>query len=151
MVRFLLAASLLFLAGAASPAAPAAAPSPPAEIKISASVGEVTFRHQAHFEERAITCVQCHHQINAHRLETPHPEYLKSSSINCQLCHDESGKAKQVYDCKQCHRTTPLNVADETLSAKVVIHKQCWNCHEAGTAKQASASCASCHSKKKAP
>jgi hypothetical protein len=150
MVRSLLAAALLFfLAGAAS-AAPAAAPSPPAEIKISASVGEVMFRHQAHFQERSIECVQCHHQINAHRLETPHPEYLKSSSINCEVCHDESGKPKQVYDCKQCHRTTPLNVADETLSAKVVIHKQCWNCHPAGTAKEASASCTLCHSGKKA-
>ncbi len=151
MVRTLLAAASLALLAAAFPAR-ADSVQPPKEIRIAASVGEVTFRHEAHFKERGIQCVECHHQINARKLQTPHPDYLKSSWINCQVCHDEAGKTKQdFYACSTCHHTTPANVADETLSAKVVVHKQCWKCHAAGTAKEASASCASCHSGRKAP
>jgi hypothetical protein len=124
----------------------------PAEITIPSSVGEVTFRHQAHFKDRAIECVQCHHQINARTLNTPHPDYLKSSWINCKVCHEEPGKAKakqKVYACSECHRAVPANIADETLSAKVVVHRQCWKCHDVSTAKEASKSCELCHSGKR--
>lgn len=122
----------------------------PSEIKIPSSVGEVTFRHQAHIRDRGINCVECHHQINAKKLTTPHPDYLTSSWINCKTCHNESGKAEQkVYMCSGCHHTNPIHIADETLSAKVVIHKQCWKCHAVGTAKDASKSCELCHSGKR--
>lgn len=122
----------------------------PSEITIPSSVGEVIFRHQAHIKDRGINCVECHHQINAKKLNTPHPDYLKSSWINCKVCHDESGKVKQkVYACSECHRTNPINIADETLSAKVVIHKQCWKCHQVSTGKEASKGCEFCHSGKK--
>ena len=122
----------------------------PSIINRPSSVGEVTFRHQAHIKNFGVKCVQCHHQINAKNLNTPHPDYLKSSWINCKGCHEESGKTKEkVYACSECHRTNPRNIADETLSAKVVIHKQCWKCHEVGTAKKASRGCESCHSGKK--
>lgn len=142
---------LAAVAFAASPARSDAVPIP-SEIRIAASVGEVTFRHEAHIKDRGIPCSQCHHGINARKLETPHPEYLKSSWINCTVCHDEKGKTEQnVYACSECHRTTSANIADETLSAKVVIHKQCWTCHAAGTAKEASQSCEKCHSGKRAP
>jgi len=119
----------------------------PSEIHIPSSVGEVTFRHQMHTGDLAIKCVECHHQINARTLNTPHPDYLKSSWINCKVCHDESGKIRQkAYTCSDCHPTNPVNIADETLSAKVVIHKQCWKCHPVSTGKGASKGCEKCHS-----
>jgi len=152
MMRYLLAAApviVLLLAGAASKAD---AQQIPNEITFPSSVGEVTFQHQKHFQDRGIQCGACHHQINAKKLITPHPDYLKSSWINCTVCHDESGKVKQqVYACSACHHTTPMNIADETLSAKVVIHKQCWKCHPVSTGKEASKSCEFCHSGKKTP
>lgn len=122
----------------------------PSDINIPSSVGEVTFRHQMHIRDLAIKCAECHHQINANTLNTPHPDYLKSSWINCGTCHNESGKIKQdVYTCSECHHTAPVSIADETLSTKVVIHKQCWKCHAVGTGKEASMACDKCHSGKK--
>ena len=123
----------------------------PSEISIASSVGEVVFHHQMHTKDLGIKCVECHHQINAKKLDTPHPDYLKSSWINCRICHNGSEKIKQnVYSCSECHHTNPINIADETLSAKVVIHKQCLKCHEVGTGKEASKGCEKCHSAKKA-
>ncbi|OGA16313.1 MAG: hypothetical protein A3I63_00595 [Betaproteobacteria bacterium RIFCSPLOWO2_02_FULL_66_14] len=123
----------------------------PSQIVIPSSVGEVTFLHQAHTEDRAIGCAECHHQINAKALNTPHPDYLQSSWINCKACHREQNRVKQgVYACSTCHPASPTNIADETLSAKVVIHKQCWNCHPVSTGKEASRSCETCHSGNKA-
>lgn len=121
----------------------------PSEIKFRSSVGEVTFPHQMHIKDFGVNCVECHHQISARKLSTPHPDYLKSSWINCKTCHSESGKDQQVFACSECHRTNPKNIADETLSAKVVIHKRCWKCHQAGTGKEASMSCEKCHTGKK--
>ena len=123
----------------------------PSEISIPSSVGEVIFRHQMHISDLSIKCVECHHQINAKTLNTPHPDYLESSWINCKVCHDESGKIKQkAYTCSDCHHSNPIDIANETLSAKVVIHKQCWKCHPVTTGKEASQSCEKCHSGKKA-
>jgi hypothetical protein len=165
MIRYLLAAAsvmVLVAAGLPSEAAPSnaasakAAPAKmdtlkiPSEIVIPASVGEVRFRHQMHIEDLSIKCGDCHHQINAKKLSTPHPDYFGSSWINCKTCHDGSEKiAQKPYLCSECHRTGPKNIADETLSAKVVVHKQCWKCHSVGTGKEASESCEKCHSGKK--
>ena len=122
----------------------------PSVKSFPSSVGEVTFTHETHIKDRAIQCVECHHQINAKKLDTPHPDYFKSSSIKCEICHNESDKVKQkAYTCSGCHRTNPINIADETLSAKVVIHKQCWKCHQVGAGKEASKACDFCHSGKK--
>lgn len=122
----------------------------PSVRSFPSSVGEVTFTHEVHIKDRAIPCVECHHQINAKKLKTPHPDYFKSSSIKCEICHKESEKVQQkVYTCSGCHRTNPVNIADETLSAKVVIHKQCWKCHQVGAGKEASKACEFCHSGKK--
>lgn len=152
MIRHLLVAgSAIFLLAASLPAVSDNVQLP-AEIIIPSSVGEVRFLHKKHIEDRAIQCVECHHQINAKKLSTPHPEYLKSSWINCAVCHDESGKMKQpVFTCVACHHTNPVNISDETLSAKVVIHKQCWKCHAVSAGKEASKSCELCHSGKKTP
>lgn len=137
-------------AGAATDGTKPVAGQAPSQIKIPSSVGEVTFNHQKHIADLGIKCVECHHQINAKKLNTPHPDYLKSSWINCQICHDGSKKTGQaVYACSGCHRDNPTNIADETLSSKVVIHQQCWKCHPVNTGKEASASCGLCHSGKK--
>lgn len=165
MIRYLLAAaSVIILVAANLPSAaapPKVAPSKPvpsssatleipSEIKIPSSVGEITFRHRMHVEDLSIKCIDCHHQINAKRLSTPHPDYFASSWINCKTCHDESEKiAQKAYICSECHQTRPKHIADETLSAKVVIHKQCWKCHGVGTGKEASKGCEKCHSGKK--
>jgi hypothetical protein len=122
----------------------------PSEIVIPSSVGEVIFRHQMHVKDLSIKCVECHHQIYAKELSTPHPDYLKSSWVNCKVCHDGSGKIKQtVYTCSDCHHSNPIDIADETLSSKVVIHKQCWKCHPVSTGAEASTSCGKCHAGKK--
>jgi hypothetical protein len=160
MIKTILAAAsviILVAAGMPSSAAPskavassAAAQEIPSAMNFPSSVGEVTFPHQKHTKDLAIKCVNCHHQINARPLNTPHPDYFGSSWINCRTCHDESEKvAQKAYVCSECHQARPRNIVDETLSAKVVIHKQCWNCHEVGTGKEASDGCEKCHSGKK--
>jgi len=122
----------------------------PTERVFPSTVGEVVFHHEMHTRDLSIKCVECHHQINAKPLTTPHPDYFKSSWINCAICHNEAGALKQsAYLCSACHHAKPLNIADETLSTKVVIHKQCWRCHAVGTGKDASKGCEKCHSGKK--
>ena len=119
----------------------------PADIIIPSSVGEVLFPHQMHIEDLEMGCVECHHQIDAKILNTPHADYFKSSWINCKICHNGSESIKQrIYTCSECHQSSPTSIADETLSSKVVVHKKCWECHEVGTGKEASESCELCHS-----
>ena len=159
MIKYFLAAvsAVLFsianlpaTAAPAAPKAPAAAVDVPAERIFPSSAGEVVFHHQMHIKDFGIKCADCHHEINAKKLTTPHPDYFKSSSIKCEICHNESAKIKQkAYVCSECHRANPRNIADETLSAKVVVHQQCWKCHPVGTGKEASAVCEKCHSGKK--
>ena len=166
MIRYCLAAAsaIVFVAAslssqaAPSQAAPsqavpssAATPAIPPEIIFPSSVGEVIFPHQMHISNLGIKCVECHHAINAKTLVTPHPDYLKSSWINCAICHNnKSGTIKpKAYACSECHHSNPSNVADETLSAKVVIHKKCWSCHQVSVGKEASKGCQLCHSGKK--
>lgn len=151
MIKYFVAAISAILLFTATLPAKADTVGMPAVRNFPSSVGEVIFTHQMHVQERAIACVECHHQINAKQLKTPHPDYFKSSSINCEICHTESEKSKQkAYTCSGCHRTNPINIADETLSAKVVVHKQCWKCHQVGTGKEASTGCEKCHSGKRA-
>lgn len=119
----------------------------PEEIQFPSTVGEVSFPHLFHIEDLEMECVDCHHQINADILVTPHPSYFKSSWINCEICHNESGEIKQkIFTCSKCHHPSPVTIADETLSSKVVIHKNCWKCHEVSTGIEASETCGICHS-----
>ncbi len=150
MIKYFAAAiCAIFLLGVHLPARSGAAEMP-VEKNFPSSVGDVVFNHQKHVQERSIECVECHHQVNAKKLETPHPDYFKSSWINCKICHSKSETTIQkAYACSGCHPANPINIADETLSAKVVIHKKCWKCHQAGTGKEASKACESCHSGKK--
>lgn len=122
----------------------------PDDINYSSSIGRVIFEHRTHIKEHKVKCVECHHQINAKVLATPNPDHLKSSWIDCRICHNGSRANKQKdYTCSACHHASPVKITDETLSVKVVVHKQCWGCHEAGVGKEASESCELCHSAKK--
>ncbi len=124
---------------------PAAIPDIPDEITIESSVGNVLFPHKVHMR---FGCKACHHQIHAKELDTPHPDYLTSSWINCQDCHDAGSKTtRNNYKCSECHHSEPENIADETLSSKVVVHKSCWKCHKSGTGVKASEGCSTCHVK----
>lgn len=117
------------------------------EIKISSFVGEVIFPHMLHFEDLEIECVDCHHQIKARELNIPHMEYFDEFWIDCNICHNRSeNPGKEMYACVKCHNNEHTNIADETLNAKVVVHKKCWECHETGMGVSASESCAFCHS-----
>jgi hypothetical protein len=115
----------------------------PNEITYSSSVGDVVFPHKVHVK---MGCKKCHHQIHAEALDTPHEDYLESSWINCQICHGaDSATRSKYYKCSECHQSEVENIADETLSSKVVVHKSCWECHKTGTGVAASESCHDCH------
>ena len=121
-------------------------PEIPGEIIFESSVGNVHFPHDLHVDELELECGECHHQIHAMDLDTPHPGYMESSWIKCQICHDTStATSSQYYRCSDCHHSDIENIADETLSSKVVIHKNCWLCHESGTGATASRGCKECH------
>jgi len=150
MLKYVAAAGVMMALLAASLPSRSDTLAIPEERNFPSTVGEVLFHHQMHIKDLSIKCVQCHHSIDAKKLVTPHPAYLKSSSIKCEICHGAPGTAKQnAYTCSACHEKNPMNIADETLSAKVVIHKQCWTCHPVGTGKEASVACEKCHSGKK--
>jgi len=122
-----------------------AVPVMPAEVTFESSVGNVLFPHNVHLK---FGCIACHHQIQAMELDTPHPDYLSSSWINCQDCHKTTSDASgNFFKCSDCHHSEPENIADETLSSKVVTHKSCWKCHTTGTGMEASEGCADCHVK----
>lgn len=131
-----------------APGPPADTPDLPVEITIESSLGNVVLPHDVHVKKLKLKCSECHHQIHAVELNTPHPDYLESSLVNCQTCHSsQSENTKKYYECSRCHHSDPDNIADETLSSKVVIHKSCWKCHESGTGVEASKRCGECHVK----
>ena len=121
-------------------------PAAPSVIAFKSSVGDVLFDHDLHAKDLETECAECHHQIHASVLDTPHESYLKSSWINCEICHTTDPEiADDFFKCSSCHHSDPDNIADETLSSKVVVHKSCWNCHESGTGLAASRGCKDCH------
>lgn len=122
-----------------------ASPAMPAEVVFESNVGDVHFPHMLHMK---FGCTSCHHQVSAGELDTPHPDYLESSWINCGDCHDQDSETvANSYSCSGCHHSEPENIADETLSAKVVVHESCWKCHGSGTGVEASKGCIKCHQK----
>jgi hypothetical protein len=123
-------------------APPAKRPRIPKDILFESSLGDVHFPHRVHMKSG---CQGCHHQIHAKDLVTPHAAYLTYSWVNCQDCHSEDNGNSDYYGCAKCHHTNLENIADETLSAKVVVHKSCWKCHLSGTGAEASARCSYCH------
>jgi len=120
------------------------------EIVFESSIGYVIFPHDLHATDVGMECVKCHHQIHASELNTPHPDYLAPSRINCEICHNPNSRdGGKYYRCSDCHHSELNNITDETLSSKAVIHKNCWSCHEMGTGANASARCDECHVKRK--
>jgi hypothetical protein len=130
-------------------AAPARRPKMPNVITFESSVGAVHFPHRVH---QKMGCQRCHHQIHAKDLVTPHEAYLTYSWVSCQDCHNEESETSTTYyGCAKCHHSNLENIADETLNAKVVVHKSCWNCHLSGTGAEASERCSFCHVRGEAP
>jgi hypothetical protein len=110
------------------------------------TLGPATFPHQSHLEDLGIACKDCHHETNATALRMPHEGYFDDFWIDCRICHNPTGGAAAgPQACAQCHHGSPASIADETLSAKVVIHKSCWGCHDSGTGEEASKGCSTCH------
>jgi len=109
-------------------------------------MGETIFPHDEHSEELEVECEECHHETNAAPLEFPHPAMFDDFWVDCQICHHPEGAARlEPQACSNCHSATTKDAADETLSAKVVIHKRCWSCHEVGVGEEASDACQDCH------
>jgi Na+-transporting methylmalonyl-CoA/oxaloacetate decarboxylase gamma subunit len=113
----------------------------------TAFISKPKFQHDKHNEEQQIACKTCHHETNAAKLKIPHQEYFKDFWIDCQICHHDKNKPQESVACSDCHKSSLTNITDETLSAKVVIHKSCGRqgCHEIGRGKDASNSCSECH------
>jgi hypothetical protein len=125
----------------------ASKPDMPAIIKSPSTAGEVAFPHQKHYQDLGLECKTCHHETNAAALKSPHAEYFDDFWIDCKICHRENGSATlESQSCSKCHHALPANIADETLSSKVVIHKQCWKCHDVGQGADAGKNCKLCHS-----
>ena len=132
----------LLVAGVAAAAIAVSAQSVPEAI------GAVDFPHEFHTEDLEIECAECHHETNAEALRFPHQDYFEDFWIDCRVCHQPEGAATGARNCTDCHHQAPADFADQTLSAKVVIHKRCWACHEVGTGKTASQTCGDCHRQK---
>lgn len=115
-------------------------------IEWRSTVGAVSFPHLMHVEELELECADCHHETHATRLDMPHPEYLEDFWIDCESCH-QAGEAAVPQACSNCHHDSPVTIADETLSSKVVVHRSCWNCHDVTTGVDASRGCGTCHQK----
>ncbi|MEN8165684.1 MAG: cytochrome c3 family protein [Acidobacteriota bacterium] len=126
------------------------APPPPVDCVFPSKIGEVTFPHQMHVEDFEMECVACHHEVNAERLHSPHEEYFEDFWIRCSECHHDKDDAMPAKKCSTCHHPSH-NVIDQTLSAKVVVHRVCSECHEIGTGATASASCELCHTGPRLP
>jgi hypothetical protein len=117
-------------------------------IKSPSALGDVAFPHLFHFEDLEIECQTCHHETNASTLRMPHEDYFDDFWIDCTICHRSEGSVlSQPQACANCHHDSPTDIADETLSAKVVIHKNCWECHEFEKGENASRGCSKCHKK----
>jgi cytochrome c553 len=78
----------------------------PAEIKLEASMGAVTFQHAAH-QGRVADCATCHHKgletpkcTACHGVDAAAPDAKKAFHDSCKECHKKmSGPTK----CKECH------------------------------------------------
>ncbi len=78
----------------------------PAEIKLKASMGTVTFNHAAH-QGKVSDCTECHHKgveagkcTSCHGVKADAPKAKKAFHKKCKGCHKkQNGPTK----CKQCH------------------------------------------------
>ncbi len=118
------------------------------EPRPSSIMGDLIFDHVAHVEDMEIECDECHHETNAVPLDSPHEEYFYDLWVDCGACHHDSSSADlKPRSCYECHDTKIRDIADERLSSKVILHKNCWTCHEVETGLEASQSCELCHAR----
>jgi hypothetical protein len=119
---------------------------PPLGQRRSSTMGELLFDHEMHAEEMELECDECHHETNAVPLGLPHEQYFDNFWIDCDTCHHEVGSPNlEARSCYDCHNTKLRDIADERLSPKVILHQNCWTCHEVETGVEASESCELCH------
>jgi len=147
LARTLLTALVVLVPLAVSADDPVA--SAPTVIVSPSSVGEVVFPHRKHFEELNLDCVTCHHETHAAVLTMPHPQYFEDFWIDCKICHRADSAPLGSLACSTCHPSAPKSVADQTISAKVAIHRGCWACHDPGTGEKATAGCNFCHNRQR--
>lgn len=78
----------------------------PAEVKLKASMGDITFNHTAH-QERVPDCATCHHAgLDAGTCKSCHdakPEAPKAKKVFHDLCKDCHKKESGPTKCKACH------------------------------------------------
>jgi hypothetical protein len=142
-LSFVLAA--LVITPAASSPAQEPGPDAPGVVRSLTSAGTVDFPHALHASDFEIECVTCHHETSAAALAMPHEKYFEDFWIDCGTCHRAGAAPGSPQTCSACHHSSPATIADESLSAKVVIHKSCLGCHEGGTGRDAARSCGFCH------
>jgi len=119
---------------------------PPVAQRPTSMMGELIFDHEMHADELELECDECHHETNAVPLDFPHEAYFHDLWIDCGACHHEAGSTDlEPQSCYECHDTKLRDIADERLSPKVILHKNCWTCHEVETGVEASESCELCH------
>ena len=117
----------------------------PEEMDYPSDMGVVHFPHQLHYDEMEIECSECHHEVNASTLSLGHKYYFEDFWINCNTCHfSHEGEVGNARACSGCHRRSG-DLVDESSSVKVVLHKVCWECHEAERGVAASRTCRNCH------
>ncbi len=77
----------------------------PTEIKLPASMGEITFNHAEH-QTRVPDCSSCHHQgegtacRSCHDVKADIPSAKNAFHTTCKDCHKEQ---KGPTKCKACH------------------------------------------------
>jgi len=121
---------------------------PALEPRSSPIMGDLIFPHVEHVEDMEIECDECHHETNAVPLDSPHEAYFDDLWVDCGACHHESGSTDlEPKSCYECHDSSLRDIADERLSSKVILHKNCWACHEVETGLEASQSCELCHAR----
>lgn len=108
-------------------------------------VAKAVFPHDDHVNRFGLKCRECHHETDAKDLVTPHAKYLSGNGVACPTCHHTTSEPRRAQGCSNCHPVTPVDDADETLSAKVVIHQTCWRCHPVARGAAASRTCGGCH------
>jgi len=98
---------LIVLAFVGTSALIAFADNGPAEIKLEAKMGTVTFQHAAH-QGKVADCTTCHHKgveagkcTSCHGVDAAAPKVKDAFHNQCIECHKK--EAAGPTKCKECH------------------------------------------------
>lgn len=75
-------------------------------------------------------------------VEFPHKKHVDDYGTECKKCHHTSDKPEDCTPCTACHEKQGT---DKMPDIKVAVHKNCWECHEAGKGAEAAKNCKFCH------